>query len=162
MKTVGLRAGSIGNIRSKEVFLMNESGLKSPGNTLHTDIESVRRIKIIKHIRAEYFYGSRVADICQMLDENCDVIHTFTKENTPRDYHMSIAMTIWEWDCKTSIPGSGLPPWPGRVGEGLTNSQIRTVCDVRKALHEIYEWDISGKTWTNPRTICEEVNNDVR
>jgi len=141
---------------------MNKSGLKSPGNTLHTDIESVRRIKIIKHIKAEYFYGSRVADICQMLDENCDVIHTFTKENTAQDYLMSIAMIIWEWDCKTSIPGSGLPPWPGRVGEGLTHSQIRTVCDVRKALHEIYEWDISGKTWTNPRTICEEVNNDVR
>jgi len=141
---------------------MNKSGLKSPGNTLHTDIEPVRRIKIIKHIGAEYFYGSRVADICDMLDENCDVIHTFTKENTPRDYHMSIAMTIWEWDCKTSIPGSGLPPWPGRVGEGLTNSQIRTVCDVRKALHEIYEWDITGKTWTNPRAISKEVNNNGR
>lgn len=139
---------------------MNKSRVKSLD--IPADISSVECIKIIKHIEAEYYYGSRVADICQMLDANCDVIHAPTKEDIPWDYHMSIAITIWEWVCKTSTPGSSLPPKPTRVGEGPTHSQLQMVWGVKKALREIYEWDITSETWTNPRVISKEVNTDVR
>jgi len=140
---------------------MNKSRVKSLN--IPADISSAECVKIIKHIEAEYYYGTRVADISQMLNEHCDVIDTPTPEvDIPWSYHMSIAITIWEWVCKTSTPGSSLPPKPARVGEGLAHSQLNMVRDVKKALCEIYEWDITSETWTNPRVISKEVNTDVR
>ena len=138
---------------------MNKSRVKSL--SIPTDLP-VPCIKIIKHIEAEYYYGTRVADICQTLNKHCDVINIPANEDTPWDNYMVIATTIWEWVCKTSTPGSNLPPQPTSIGGVLAPSQLQLVSSVKRALHEIYEWDITGKTWTNPRAISKEVNNNGR
>jgi len=139
---------------------MNKSRVKFL--SIPADISSVECIKIIKHIESEYYYGTRVADICQMLNEHCDVINTPTPEgDIPLGKYMIIAMAIWEWVCKTSTPGSNLPPQPTSIGGVLAPSQLQMVSSVKKALREIYEWDITSETWTNPRAISKEVNTDV-
>jgi len=139
---------------------MNKSRVKSLD--IPADISSAECVKIIKHIEAEYYYGTRVADISQMLNEHCDVIDTPTPEgDIPLGKYMVIAIAIWEWICKTSTPGSNLPQKPALIGGVLAPSQLRLVSDVKKALREIYGWDITCEKWTNPRVICEEENPDA-
>jgi len=139
---------------------MNKSRIKSLN--IPADIDSAQCISIIKHIEAEYYYGCRVADICQTLNEHCDVINIPTNEDNSWDKYMQIAMTIYEWICNTSAPGSTLPPKPTCIGGVLAPSQLQLVSSVKRALREIYEWDITSETWTNPRVISKEVNTDVR
>jgi len=134
---------------------MNKIKVKSLN--IPADISSAECVKIIKHIEAEYYYGTRVADISQMLNEHCDVIDTPTPEgDIPLGKYMVIAIAIWEWICKTSTPGSSLPQKPACIGGVLAPSQLQLVSSVKRALREIYGWDISNEAWTNPRAVSKE------
>jgi len=139
---------------------MNKSRIKSLN--IPADIDSAGCIRIIKHLEAEYYYGTRVADICQTLEEHCDAINIPTNEDNSWDKYMEIATTIWEFMCKTITPGSNLPPKPTCIGGVLAPSQLQMVGAVKRALREIYGWDITDKAWTNPRVISKEENPDAR